>query len=176
MLGKLTSLFKLNISLVSGLEYWLSWPGIRAFSDTKVVSDIIGLLFSCRDLANWLGIEEVGLYNFKPSVRPVPLEVHIQVCYTVMYHILNYCQITFLNLMLANFLMQTLLLTFCKTFGNYDIKISYLIGFVTCYHVQFKYSKDSDLTIDKLWNVGRVILGSFTAQEWIAWISPHMQP
>ncbi|KAI5648292.1 hypothetical protein M9H77_34297 [Catharanthus roseus] len=30
------------------------------------------------DLADWLGVEETGLFNFKPSVRPVPLEVHIQ--------------------------------------------------------------------------------------------------
>ncbi|KAE9467176.1 hypothetical protein C3L33_00910, partial [Rhododendron williamsianum] len=31
-----------------------------------------------RDLADWLGVGEIGLFNFKPSVRPVPLEVHIQ--------------------------------------------------------------------------------------------------
>ncbi|XP_076881517.1 DExH-box ATP-dependent RNA helicase DExH14-like [Bidens hawaiensis] len=30
------------------------------------------------NLADWLGVEEIGLFNFKPSVRPVPLEVHIQ--------------------------------------------------------------------------------------------------
>lgn len=30
------------------------------------------------DLGDWLGVEENGLFNFKPSVRPVPLEVHIQ--------------------------------------------------------------------------------------------------
>ncbi|KAL3683377.1 hypothetical protein R1sor_001399 [Riccia sorocarpa] len=35
-------------------------------------------LANARDLADWLGIETVGLFNFKPSVRPVPLEVHIQ--------------------------------------------------------------------------------------------------
>ena len=34
-------------------------------------------LANARDLADWLGIDEVGLFNFKPSVRPVPLEVHI---------------------------------------------------------------------------------------------------
>lgn len=42
---------------------------------------IIGLstaLANARDLANWLNIKEMGLFNFKPSVRPVPLEVHIQ--------------------------------------------------------------------------------------------------
>eukprot|EP00898_Chlorokybus_atmophyticus_P000832 jgi/Chlat1/174/Chrsp1S03247 len=35
-------------------------------------------LANARDLADWLGIDQVGLFNFKPSVRPVPLEVHIQ--------------------------------------------------------------------------------------------------
>ena len=30
------------------------------------------------DLADWLGIDpHIGLFNFRPSVRPVPLEVHI---------------------------------------------------------------------------------------------------
>ena len=32
---------------------------------------------NAHDLAEWLGIPPDGLYNFKPSVRPVPLEVHI---------------------------------------------------------------------------------------------------
>ncbi|XP_034181076.1 activating signal cointegrator 1 complex subunit obelus [Osmia lignaria lignaria] len=41
---------------------------------------IVGLstaLANAVDLANWLGIKEMGLYNFRPSVRPVPLEIHI---------------------------------------------------------------------------------------------------
>ncbi|KAH8310481.1 hypothetical protein KR044_001580 [Drosophila immigrans] len=41
---------------------------------------IVGLstaLANAQDLANWLGIKRMGLYNFKPSVRPVPLQVHI---------------------------------------------------------------------------------------------------
>ncbi|KAI4494071.1 hypothetical protein M0802_009225 [Mischocyttarus mexicanus] len=41
---------------------------------------IVGLstaLANAIDLANWLGINEMGLYNFRSSVRPVPLEVHI---------------------------------------------------------------------------------------------------
>uniref|UniRef100_A0A1B6DYT0 U5 small nuclear ribonucleoprotein 200 kDa helicase n=2 Tax=Clastoptera arizonana TaxID=38151 RepID=A0A1B6DYT0_9HEMI len=41
---------------------------------------IVGLstaLANANDLARWLNIEETGLYNFKPAVRPVPLEVHI---------------------------------------------------------------------------------------------------
>ena len=42
---------------------------------------IIGLstaLANARDLGDWLGIEGEGLFNFRPSVRPVPLECHIQ--------------------------------------------------------------------------------------------------
>ncbi|ODM91249.1 Activating signal cointegrator 1 complex subunit 3 [Orchesella cincta] len=43
---------------------------------------VIGLstaLANARDLADWLGIKGfVGLYNFRPSVRPVPIQVHIQ--------------------------------------------------------------------------------------------------
>ena len=35
-------------------------------------------LANAQDLADWLGIRPAGLFNFKPSVRPVPLEVHIQ--------------------------------------------------------------------------------------------------
>ena len=41
---------------------------------------VIGLstaLANAVDLANWLGIKEMGLYNFRPSVRPVPLDIHI---------------------------------------------------------------------------------------------------
>ncbi|CAH1724972.1 activating signal cointegrator 1 complex subunit 3 [Aphis gossypii] len=34
-------------------------------------------LSTAADLAAWLHIGEMGLYNFRPSVRPVPLEVHI---------------------------------------------------------------------------------------------------
>ncbi len=43
---------------------------------------IIGLstaLANAKDLADWLGIKgTMGLYNFRPSVRPVPIQVHIQ--------------------------------------------------------------------------------------------------
>jgi len=41
---------------------------------------VVGLstaLANARDLADWLGIGHMGLYNFRPSVRPVPLECHI---------------------------------------------------------------------------------------------------
>jgi replicative superfamily II helicase len=46
-----------------------------------IIFFILGLstaLANAKDLADWLGIEgQTGLYNFRPSVRPVPLEVHI---------------------------------------------------------------------------------------------------
>nr|XP_010936311.1 DExH-box ATP-dependent RNA helicase DExH14 isoform X2 [Elaeis guineensis] len=50
-------------------------------SQTERSIRFVGLstaLANARDLADWLGIGENGLFNFKPSVRPVPLEVHIQ--------------------------------------------------------------------------------------------------
>ncbi|KAI4303767.1 hypothetical protein MLD38_039362 [Melastoma candidum] len=50
-------------------------------SQTERSVRFIGLstaLANAGDLADWLGVEDAGLFNFKPSVRPVPLEVHIQ--------------------------------------------------------------------------------------------------
>ena len=32
-------------------------------------------LANAKDVADWLGIHKLGLYNFKPSVRPVPIKV-----------------------------------------------------------------------------------------------------
>ncbi|XP_065206562.1 activating signal cointegrator 1 complex subunit 3 [Planococcus citri] len=49
-------------------------------SHTEKNIRIVGLstaLANAQDLANWLRIDEMGMYNFRPSVRPVPLEVHI---------------------------------------------------------------------------------------------------
>ncbi|XP_035776945.1 activating signal cointegrator 1 complex subunit 3-like [Anopheles albimanus] len=52
---------------------------ISSHTERKV--RIVGLstaLANAVDLGDWLGIGMMGLYNFKPSVRPVPLTVHIQ--------------------------------------------------------------------------------------------------
>lgn len=41
---------------------------------------LVGLstaLSNCRDLADWLGVPESGLFNFEPNARPVPLTVHV---------------------------------------------------------------------------------------------------
>lgn len=43
---------------------------------------IIGLsasLGDARDVAQWLGCNANATFNFHPSVRPVPLELHIMV-------------------------------------------------------------------------------------------------
>ena len=52
-----------------------------SYCSVLFVSLFLGLstaLANAKDLADWLGIEgQTGLYNFRPSVRPVPLEVHI---------------------------------------------------------------------------------------------------
>ena len=59
-----------------------SFPMARSLTsllDHKV--RVVGLstaLANARDLADWLAIKNVGLYNFRPSVRPVPLQVHIK--------------------------------------------------------------------------------------------------
>eukprot|EP00501_MAST-03F_sp_TOSAG23-6_P000199 GSMAST32.ASY1.ANO1.202.1 assembled CDS len=47
---------------------------------TNTLVRIVGLstaLANAQDLADWLGVNRMGLFNFKPSVRPVPLETHI---------------------------------------------------------------------------------------------------
>lgn len=47
---------------------------------TNSLIRIVGLstaLANASDLADWLGIKTFGLFNFPPSVRPVPLTVHI---------------------------------------------------------------------------------------------------
>ncbi len=41
---------------------------------------LVGLstaLSNCRDLADWLGVPESGMFNFEPNARPVPLTVHV---------------------------------------------------------------------------------------------------
>lgn len=51
-------------------------------AQTGVGVRFVGLstaLANAEDLGAWLGVPKSGLFNFKPSVRPVPMEVHIQV-------------------------------------------------------------------------------------------------
>lgn len=38
---------------------------------------------NAKDLGQWLGASTHGLFNFHPNVRPVPLELHIQVIFFV---------------------------------------------------------------------------------------------
>ena len=36
-------------------------------------------LSNAKDISQWLGCSQAGFFNFHPNVRPVPLELHIQV-------------------------------------------------------------------------------------------------
>lgn len=50
-------------------------------SQMKTSIRLLGLstaLANAQDVAEWMGVEEDGMFNFRPSVRPVPLECHIQ--------------------------------------------------------------------------------------------------
>ncbi|GMH51646.1 hypothetical protein TrRE_jg2330 [Triparma retinervis] len=54
-----------------------------SFTPTRILG-LSTALSNPRDLAEWMGIDfdpphnGIGMYNFRPSVRPVPQEVHIQ--------------------------------------------------------------------------------------------------
>jgi activating signal cointegrator complex subunit 3 len=53
------------------------------FISTQTANPIrfVGLstaLANPRDLADWLGIDKIGVFNFHPSVRPIPMTMHIQ--------------------------------------------------------------------------------------------------
>lgn len=90
MLGKFTSfrkkhLFDIFFSTPLLFGYLLFVPslppsGRKRVQDRSLFNNLIPYFCPsiCSDLADWLGVEEIGLFNFKPSVRPVPLEVHIQ--------------------------------------------------------------------------------------------------
>jgi len=43
---------------------------------TRIVA-LATTVSTAADLAAWLRVGDMGLYNFSPSARPVPLEVHI---------------------------------------------------------------------------------------------------
>ncbi|RHZ82001.1 hypothetical protein Glove_115g19 [Diversispora epigaea] len=60
-------------AIVSRMNY------IGSQTDKKI--RIVGLstaLANAQDLAEWLNIDKDGLFNFSHSVRPVPLEIHIE--------------------------------------------------------------------------------------------------
>jgi pre-mRNA-splicing helicase BRR2 len=40
-------------------------------------------LANAKDLAEWIGCASSGIFNFHSNVRPVPLEIHIQVPHRV---------------------------------------------------------------------------------------------
>lgn len=48
-------------------------------------------LSNAKDVAHWLGCSTTATFNFHPNVRPVPLELHIQVCQMRATHFLHKC-------------------------------------------------------------------------------------
>ncbi len=52
-------------------------------SQTEKPIRIVGLATSmanAKDLGEWIGCSQSHIFNFHPSVRPVPLEIHLRVC------------------------------------------------------------------------------------------------
>lgn len=43
-------------------------------------------LSNAKDVAHWLGCSATSTFNFHPNVRPVPLELHIQVGWSSFLH------------------------------------------------------------------------------------------
>ncbi|TPX60239.1 hypothetical protein PhCBS80983_g01906 [Powellomyces hirtus] len=59
--------------IVSRMRY------ISAQTENKIRIVALGTsLANARDLGEWIGATSQSIYNFKPNVRPVPLEIHIQ--------------------------------------------------------------------------------------------------
>tara|TARA_B110000971_G_C19684887_1_gene352770 strand:+ start:108 stop:491 length:384 start_codon:yes stop_codon:yes gene_type:complete len=55
----------------------------RYIAETTRIVGLSTALANPRDLGEWMGIDfekkrGLGCYNFRPSVRPIPMEVHIQ--------------------------------------------------------------------------------------------------
>ena len=58
--------------IVSRMRYMAEW-----MSQPVRIVGLSTAMANASDLADWLGIPHDSIFNFKPSVRPVPLEVHI---------------------------------------------------------------------------------------------------
>lgn len=61
-------------------------------SQTEKQMRVIALsapLADARDLALWLGAPATTTFNFHPSVRPVPLELHVQVIFNIKFRYLK---------------------------------------------------------------------------------------
>ena len=55
-----------------------------------------------KDIAGWLGCSTTGTFSFLPTVRPLPLELHIQVfTVTLTTNICEYQLLTDISLMLS---------------------------------------------------------------------------
>uniref|UniRef100_A0A1I7XGV9 SEC63 domain-containing protein n=1 Tax=Heterorhabditis bacteriophora TaxID=37862 RepID=A0A1I7XGV9_HETBA len=77
----------LNVApiLVTTPEKWDGITRLKFLTRKSCIREsparLLGLstaLANAGDVAEWLGIKDDGLFNFRPSVRPVPINVHIQ--------------------------------------------------------------------------------------------------
>uniref|UniRef100_A0A914KRM4 Activating signal cointegrator 1 complex subunit 3 n=1 Tax=Meloidogyne incognita TaxID=6306 RepID=A0A914KRM4_MELIC len=78
---------ELNLAsiLVTTPEKWDGITRIKTLARRRELAKlpirIIGLstaLANAGDVADWIGVPDSALFNFRPSVRPVPIQVHIQ--------------------------------------------------------------------------------------------------
>ena len=87
-------LIVLGVLLVA-LTGWIVWNNperkdldseVRAQVDMRFVG-LSTAMANAHDISEWLDIPSDSLFNFKPSVRPVPLEVHrsVTVCHQLRF-------------------------------------------------------------------------------------------
>eukprot|EP01084_Bolivina_argentea_P212874 361752_1 len=64
--------------IVSRLRFVENIKNKKANHDHVRLLGLSTALANAEDLADWLGVDKYGLYNFPAAQRPVPCQVHIQ--------------------------------------------------------------------------------------------------
>lgn len=76
MLMSLTSVYQPVLEVICSRMRYISSQIERPIRIVALSSS----LSNAKDVAHWLGCSTTATFNFHPNVRPVPLELHIQVC------------------------------------------------------------------------------------------------
>lgn len=76
MLTSLTSVYQPVLEVICSRMRYISSQIERPIRIVALSSS----LSNAKDVAHWLGCSTTATFNFHPNVRPVPLELHIQVC------------------------------------------------------------------------------------------------
>ena len=73
---------KVSVFECMGEKVGIAVSSLSSFLSSSFLSSycLLPLPSLPQDLGQWLGASTHGLFNFHPNVRPVPLELHIQVC------------------------------------------------------------------------------------------------